>query len=242
MAHDIQAALILCSDLAQAIVETECLLGRAPLWSGEAPDGSRRAQFALENMVLELIEIDSLANDFKDLYGQRLTPGLFALAFMPASDAPTSKAHVQVLEAWDPHLVPIFLHPHRRDDEGAEGLSVDHIVVQTADADRVDGLFGQRLGLRLALRQHVEKWGGEMLFYRTRRMSVEVIANPDHDPADQLWGIAYRCRDIDHEISRLTAAGVRVSARRNGRKPGTYVATVKSHTLTIPTLLIAHRD
>ncbi len=38
--------------------------------------------------------------------------------------------------------------------------------------------------------------------------------------------------------ARLRAAGVSLSELRKGRKPGTRVATVKSHCLGLPTLLL----
>ena len=53
------------------------------------------------------------------------------------------------------------------------------------------------------------------------------------------WGIAYRCADIEATRSRLLDSEIAVTEVREGRKPGTRVATVKSHCLDIPTLLIA---
>jgi hypothetical protein len=55
---------------------------------------------------------------------------------------------------------------------------------------------------------------------------------------DRFWGIAFQCRDIERSAAEMMQRGVAVSAVRDGRKPGTRVATVKSSCLDIPTLLI----
>lgn len=117
------------------------------------------------------------------------------------------------------------------------GLSVDHVVLRSPDAQGCIDLFSLGLGVRLALDKTVEAWGGRMLFFRAGKMTLEVIANDSLDASD-FWGIAYRCDAIDATCDRLSTAGVTVSAVRDGRKPGTRVATVKSHCLGIPTLLI----
>jgi hypothetical protein len=55
---------------------------------------------------------------------------------------------------------------------------------------------------------------------------------------DHFWGISYLCPDLEFTLAKLDAAGVSHSGPRDGRKPGTAVATVRSHHLGIPTLLI----
>lgn len=121
------------------------------------------------------------------------------------------------------------------------GISaVDHLVLHTADADDCIRVFGDEgLGMRLALDQLVPEWGGRMLFFRTGKMTLEVIHNLKEPPSeDYFWGITYLCPDLDFTSAQLSAAGVSHSPVRKGRKPGTRVATVKSHTLGLPTLLI----
>jgi catechol 2,3-dioxygenase-like lactoylglutathione lyase family enzyme len=121
--------------------------------------------------------------------------------------------------------------------------AVDHIVINTSDGDAAAAFYGDLLGLRLALRQNKPQWGGDMLFFRTSHMSIEVIATAKHDPhRDSLWGIALRANDIASAYRRLVDAGVEVSALRDGRKPHTRVCTVKSHCCGIPTLLIGPAD
>ena len=117
--------------------------------------------------------------------------------------------------------------------------AVDHIVVNTTEGDAAADFYGELLGIRLALRQNMPRWGGDMLFFRTRQMSIEVIANPNNDPRrDSLWGIAFRTAAIGHTHRRLVDAGVKVSPIRKGRKAGTRVCTIKSNCLGIPTLLL----
>ncbi|MEM1114143.1 MAG: VOC family protein [Pseudomonadota bacterium] len=116
---------------------------------------------------------------------------------------------------------------------------VDHLVLRTADADDCVRLFAEALGLRLALDKTVEKWGGRMLFFRLGKLTLEVIETQEKKPSrDYFWGIAYQCDDLGREAERLRLAGVQLSAVRDGRKPGTRVATVKSHDLGVPTLLL----
>lgn len=120
------------------------------------------------------------------------------------------------------------------------GISgVDHIVLRSCDADDCIRLFGQEFGMRLALDQQVPEWGGRMLFFRCGKLTLEVIQHLDNPvERDHFWGITYLCPDLEFTLGCLDAAGVAHSGARDGRKPGTVVATVKSHTLGIPTLLI----
>ncbi len=118
-------------------------------------------------------------------------------------------------------------------------LLVDHVVLQTRAAEDCIALYRDRLGIRLALDRDVPDWGGRMLFFRAGKMTLEVIANADTGPEPpRFWGVAFQCADIEAEHARLSAAGVELSEIRKGRKPGTRVATVKSHCLGLPTLLI----
>ncbi len=116
-------------------------------------------------------------------------------------------------------------------------LSVDHLVLRTGDAQACLDLFRDRLGIRLALDRTVPEWGGRMLFFRAGKLTLEVIAADDVTRTG-FWGIAYQCADIAATRRRLLDSGVSVTGVREGRKPGTRVATVKSHCLDIPTLLI----
>ena len=125
-------------------------------------------------------------------------------------------------------------------ESAAGDLGVDHLVLRTASADECIELFGRELGIRLALDQNVPEWGGRMLFFRAGKLTLEVIESLREPPAeDNFWGLAYHCADLEKTAARLATQGVALSGIRAGRKQGSVVATVKSHCLGIPTLLVA---
>ncbi len=140
--------------------------------------------------------------------------------------------------------IPIYSIPQRKCSGNSEltatGIAaVDHLVLMTRDADDCIRLFGEELGMRLALDQLVPEWGGRMLFFRCGKMTLEVIHNLEDPPVqDQFWGITYLCPDLDFTLTQLDQRSVEHSEIREGRKPGTRVATVKSDTLGLPTMLI----
>ena len=117
---------------------------------------------------------------------------------------------------------------------------VDHVVVKTQSADAAKTFYGDQLGIRLALEQDVPTWGGVQLFFRASSMSIEVIASEKASEQDELWGLALKTDDIETTHARLKESGVEISDIRDGRKAGTRVCTAKSHTLSVPTLLIEH--
>jgi catechol 2,3-dioxygenase-like lactoylglutathione lyase family enzyme len=118
-------------------------------------------------------------------------------------------------------------------------LSVDHVVLRTGNAQACLDLFGDELGIRLALDKTVPEWGGRMLFFRAGKLTLEVIESSGNETAaSAFWGLAYQCKDLAVFLQALAARGVATSDIRDGRKPGTLVATLKSHSLGIPTLLI----
>ncbi len=127
-------------------------------------------------------------------------------------------------------------------EEAGAVSGIDHAVVQTADADAAIALYGEKLGLRLALDKSFPDWGMRLVFFRVGGVTVE-IANPlDANAApkdgDQLWGLSWRVPDADAAHARLTEAGVDVSPVRKGRKPGTRVLSVRSNPGGVPTLLL----
>ena len=62
--------------------------------------------------------------------------------------------------------------------------------------------------------------------------------SPLPDARDALHGVSYRVADLPLVRERLLAGGVDVSEVRTGMRPGTIVATVRSHTAGVPTLLL----
>ncbi len=129
--------------------------------------------------------------------------------------------------------------------EAAGIQSLDHAVVETADAEAAKALYGDALGLRLALDREFPQWGARLIFYRVGDITVEMAARLDASAADpqrdRLFGLSWRVPDADAARARLQAAGLHVSEVRPGRKPGTRVLSVRGGTCGVPTLLIEPR-
>ena len=120
---------------------------------------------------------------------------------------------------------------------------LDHVVINTNDVEGFIQVYEKDLGIRLALDQTVEKWGGRMLFFRLNQTTIEVIARPDEGLSkDSLWGLAWDVEDLEATHTRLTKLGIEASDVKEGRKPNTLVSTIKSNTCNIPTLFIQHLD
>lgn len=120
---------------------------------------------------------------------------------------------------------------------------LDHAVVQTGDPDAARVLYGERLGLRLALDRRFPEWGVRLLFFRVGGVTVEVAAQLEGGQAalagrDRLWGLSWRVPDADAARARLVEAGFDVSPVRAGRKPGTRVLSVRGSTCGVATLLL----
>lgn len=136
-------------------------------------------------------------------------------------------------------------------DAGASVHALDHVVVQTIDADAARRLYRDGFGLRLAVDKQFPEWGVHLMFFRVGGITLEVaaaLAGTDaasalpggtaKDGIDRLYGMSYRVRSVDAARARLSAAGVDVSEVRTGRRPGTRVCSVRSHTRGVPTLMI----
>lgn len=129
-------------------------------------------------------------------------------------------------------------------DPAAAIEALDHVVVESGDLDASRTLYGDGLGLRLALDRRFEVRGLRILFFRVGGVTVEVVgriggqAGGEAASRDRLNGLAWRTPDVDAARRRLAAAGVDVSEVRTGFKPGTRVCTVRAGTCGVPTLLI----
>ncbi len=121
--------------------------------------------------------------------------------------------------------------------------AIDHVVIQSPDLDRARALWRDRLGLRLALEREFPARGLRILFFRSGGVTLEFVGTlvPPQDVSapDRLYGIAYRVTDLEACRRRLLNGGVDVSAVRPGHKPGTSVATVRSGSADVPTLLVS---
>lgn len=118
---------------------------------------------------------------------------------------------------------------------------LDHVVINTNDADGFISVYQDIFNIRLALDKVIEHWKKRMLFFRLNKTTIEVIESKDGQPAhDKLWGLAWEVKNIEDTYQRLIDEGVAVSPVQKGIKENTFVATIKSHTHNVPTLLIEH--
>ena len=118
---------------------------------------------------------------------------------------------------------------------------LDHLVINTNDADGFISVYQDIFNIRLALDKVIEHWNKRMLFFRLNKTTIEVIESKDGQPAhDQLWGLAWEVKNIEVVYQRLIGEGIDVSPVQKGIKENTLVATIKSHTHNVPTLLIEH--
>jgi catechol 2,3-dioxygenase-like lactoylglutathione lyase family enzyme len=138
-----------------------------------------------------------------------------------------------------PELLP-EVPPAGKAEAAVHGI--DHVVVHSADAEATRALYGERLGLRLALDKSFPQWGARLLFFRVGRITVEVAARlaaaPDATAPDRAWGISWRVADADAARARLAEAGFDVSEVRTGRRPGTRVFSVRGDPCGVATLML----
>jgi hypothetical protein len=215
-------------DLSAASAQYQQLFG-VPPFSCDTPHGESAAWWGLPNTVIELVQC---ADDRPRLQGI-----VFSALEAVQSEAPLANTLGIDIRLGDGRLTADF----RREQPAAQctELSVDHVVLRTNDAQACIGLFADELGIRLALDKTAPAWGGRMLFFRAGKLTLEVIESEgDATGGSAFWGLAYQCQDLAGTLHTLGERGIAVSAVREGRKPGTLVASLKSHHLEIPTLLI----
>ena len=126
-------------------------------------------------------------------------------------------------------------------DEASAISALDHIVIRTPNPERAVAFYAGRLGLDLRLDRSNPDWGSRLLFFRCGDLVVEIahdLKKGVSDGPDHLWGLSWRANDIARVHARLEAAGVDVSDVRNGRRPGTQVFSVNSHTEGVPTIVL----
>lgn len=120
---------------------------------------------------------------------------------------------------------------------------LDHVVINTPNPDRALGLFGAKLGLRLALDRTFEAFGARLIFFRAGGLTIEIAhrieVDTDKGHPDTLWGFSWQVASIEAAHERLTGVGLNVSEIRDGREPGSQVFTLRDGTLNVPTLFIS---
>jgi catechol 2,3-dioxygenase-like lactoylglutathione lyase family enzyme len=121
--------------------------------------------------------------------------------------------------------------------------ALDHVVVRSADPEATRKLYGESLGLRLALDKEFPERRVRLMFFRVGGVTVEIASQlggaSDSAAPDRLWGLAWRVPDAHAARERLVEAGFPVTPVRSGNKPGTNVCTVERDTCGVPTLVIA---
>jgi len=118
---------------------------------------------------------------------------------------------------------------------------LDHVVINTNNADSFIETYRDVFKIRLALDKTIEHWNSRMLFFRLNKTTIEVVERPNNEePTDALWGLAWEVESIEDTHKRLVSEGIEVSDIKDGLKENTLVATVKSHTHNVPTLIIQH--
>ena len=120
---------------------------------------------------------------------------------------------------------------------------LDHLVINTNDADGFIKIYQETYGIRLALDKVIDAWNKRMLFFRLNKTTIEVVEDKNtSESADKLWGLAWSVKNLNETCARLKKSGVEISEIKPGIKKNTKVTTIKSHTHNVPTLLIEHLD
>jgi methylmalonyl-CoA/ethylmalonyl-CoA epimerase len=97
--------------------------------------------------------------------------------------------------------------------------AIDHIGIAVEDLDAALPLYRDQLGMREQHRETVEEQGVHALLLEVGGSHVELIAPIDADSGvakfierngPGLHHVAYRTDDIDAELERLVAAGIRM--------------------------------
>ena len=207
--------------------------------------------YIFENMCFEVIEKKDDLSEKNKLYGfSLLSDDLSSIDISIISEKNNRQEEfedkVQSVKSIDIKQSPDFqllvneyenLDMDRANENNL--FALDHLVLTTNKSDDLIDLYEKELGIRLALDQFVEKWGGRMLFFRTGQATIEVIDNKV-EGNDQFWGLAWKTKDIRKKREYLIENGFNVSDVKDGRKKDTLVATVKFDEVKIPTLLVEH--
>ena len=187
----------------------------------------------LASMVFATPSLDKAAR----LLERRAVPTERTAAGLTLSPAATHQVPIALVERKD--KVPPS--PLLKGSEAASITALDHVVIRTPNPERAIAFYAGRLGLDLRLDRSNADWGSRLLFFRCGDLVVEIahdLKKGTSDGPDQLWGLSWRTPDVAQANARLKAAGVEVSEPRDGRRPGSQVFTVSSHTANVPTLVI----
>jgi hypothetical protein len=160
-----------------------------------------------------------------------------------APESPNTTVH---LSAEHTRGISLSMMPQEDVSESTAALprdvaGLDHVVIKTAQPEHTGFVYGSILGLDCRMDLSNPKWDSRLIFYRCGDLIIEIyhpLSSGQQGTSDSFFGLTWRVADINATHTRLINSGVAVSELRKGRKPGTAVLTVKSHTQDVPTLFI----
>ena len=113
------------------------------------------------------------------------------------------------------------------------------IVLMTNDIAQAENLLSNTLELPLKRRLVLKENNTQLLFYESGPTTLEVAQDTNNtNEKKYFWGLGFYTDNIDTCHQALSDQGVTLSEIRQGQKRGTRVATIKSHHLGLPTLLV----
>lgn len=119
-------------------------------------------------------------------------------------------------------------------------VSVDHLVLRSANPTRAMAFWGAQMGLSLRFDKAFEQMGARVSLFRCGDMKIEVASKGDAQKAgedDELWGVSWRAANIARLHARLSD-GFDLSELRLGLQPGSSVFTVRNRTHGVATIAI----
>ena len=193
-------------------------------------------RFQLFNAALELVTVPTGASGSPD------TPAPMALCFAGERDLPRVEDGRGVALSVEARAADLALSqgsPAAREE--ARVVALDHVVVRSQDLDASVRLYGEQLGLRLALDREFPERRARLVFFRVGGVTVELSGSLEpeaREGSDLLWGLAWRVVSIEAARRRLEEAGFRVSPVRPGHKAGTRVFSLENPPSRVPTLVL----
>ncbi len=233
------------SDPSAAISDYETLFGQDAIRNA---DHSGVAEFTLTNTRLRILQSDQLGICRLTFAVDDLSATSQFLARLGVLDPDDSLAQTQSLKPANTRSLNLAISGAAlsgavvSNNEPSDRITgLDHIVIQTDYPEHTAYLLGCQLGLDLRLDRTNRDWKSRLLFFRCGDAVVEVYHPLEshtrvHD--DHFYGLTWRTNDVAAAHQRLIKQGVTVSDIRKGRKTGTAVFTIKSHTANVPTLVI----
>lgn len=246
------------ADLGEATAAYAALLGATPGWQGVV-DGDASAVFPAGNLHVVLREhpaaggLDAVCFRVAGLErARRRLPRVGLPLSASAPGDPLAALHDSGAEllALDPAATRgLAVSLVERTGTAVPGeaavLGLDHVVVNSRNAEGTAFLLAAQLGLDMRMDLSNADWGARLLFFRCGDLVVEVAAQLDSDDGadeDVFYGLSWRVASAEEAQQRLGGAGADVSEVRVGRKPGTSVFTVRSGAAGVPTLMLQPRS